>query len=309
MEYVFKAKNLRKRYGKFDALSGVNLEIPKGAIYGFVGKNGAGKTTLIRLMCGLQTPTDGSYEIMGAELGSKEIIKVRHRMGAVVESPAIYKDMTARDNLVQQCLMLGLPDYDNVDDILKLVGLSDTGKKKARSFSLGMRQRLGIGVALCGDPDFIILDEPINGLDPQGIIEIRELILKLNKERGITFLISSHILDELAKIATNYGFIDHGHIVRQMSAEELKQECRKSLRMKVSDVSLLSKIMDEKNVEYKVIDGNTADVYAELNFSDVARDFEKVGCNIIKMEERDESLEAFYLSLLGGGDNAQKSVC
>lgn len=136
MEYVFKAKNLSKRYGKFDALSGVNLEIPKGAIYGFVGKNGAGKTTLIRLMCGLQTPTDGSYEIMGAELGSKEIIKMRHRMGAVVESPAIYKDMTARDNLVQQCLMLGLPDYDNVDDILKLVGLSDTGKKKQEAFPL-----------------------------------------------------------------------------------------------------------------------------------------------------------------------------
>ena len=230
-------------------------------------------------------------------------------MGAVVESPAIYKDMSARDNLIQQCIMLGLPDYSCVDEILELVGLSETGKKKSRSFSLGMRQRLGIGVALCGDPDFIILDEPINGLDPQGIIEIRELILKLNRERGITFLISSHILDELAKIATNYGFIDHGHIVRQMSADELKQECRKSLRMKVSDIGLLSKIMEEKNVEYKVIDGNTADVYAELNFSDVAREFDKVGCNIIKMEERDESLEAFYLSLLGGGEDAQKSVC
>ncbi|WP_026506543.1 ATP-binding cassette domain-containing protein [Butyrivibrio sp. MC2013] len=309
MEYVFKANGISKSYGKFTALSDVNMEIPKGAIYGFVGKNGAGKTTLIRVMTGLQRPTSGSYELMGTKFTDMNISKARRRMGAVVESPAIYLDMSARDNLVQQCLMLGLPDYKCVDEILEIVGLTDTGKKKARNFSLGMRQRLGIGVALCGSPDFVVLDEPINGLDPQGIIEVRELIIKLNRERGITFLISSHILDELAKVATNYGFIDNGHIVRQMTAKELGDECRKSIRMKVSDVKLLAKVMEEKRIDYKIIDSNTADVFADLTFSEMAKDFEKVGCKIINMQEHDESLEAFYLSLLGGNDNVQKSVC
>lgn len=309
MEYVFKTNAVSKKYGKFTALTEVNMEIPKGAIYGFVGKNGAGKTTLIRVMTGLNPPTSGSYELMGKSFDDKDITKARRRMGAVVEAPAIYLDMTAKDNLIQQCLMLGLPDFDCVDEILELIGLADTGKKKARNFSLGMRQRLGIGVALCGSPDFVVLDEPINGLDPQGIIEVRELILKLNKEKGITFLISSHILDELAKIATHYGFIDKGHIVRQMTAEELTDECRKSIRMKVSDISLLSKVMEEKSIDYKVIDSNTADIYAELTFSDVAKDFEEAGCTIINMQEREESLESFYLSLLGGNENVQKSIC
>ena len=172
-------------------------------------------------------------------------------MGAVVEAPAIYKDMTAKDNLIQQCLLLGLPDLKCVDELLKLVGLSDTGRKKAGKFSLGMRQRLGIAIALCGDPDFIILDETTNGLDPQGIIEIRELIIKLNRERGITFLISSHILDELARMATQYGFIDKGHIVRQMSSEELQKECRKSVRMKVNDTGILAKVLEEKRSSTK----------------------------------------------------------
>lgn len=309
MEYVFKSNEISKSYGKFNALSNVNMEISKGAIYGFVGKNGAGKTTLIRVMTGLQRPSSGTYELMGKSFTDKDISESRRRMGAVVESPAVYLDMSARDNLIQQCLMLGLPDYNCVDEILEMVGLAETGKKKARNFSLGMRQRLGIGVALCGSPDFIVLDEPINGLDPQGIIEVRELILKLNRERGITFLISSHILDELAKVATHYGFIDKGHIVRQMTAEELTDECRKSIRMKVSDIKLLSKVMEEKKIDYKVVDSNTADVYADLTFSEVAKDFEKVGCTIINMQEHDESLEAFYLSLLGGNENVQKSVC
>ena len=303
MEFVFKSENLCKKYGGFTALNDLNMEIPKGAIYGFVGKNGAGKTTLIRCLCGLQKPTSGSYELMGIAFEDKNIVKSRQRMGAVVEAPAIYKDMTAKDNLIQQCLLLGLPDLKCVDELLKLVGLSDTGRKKAGKFSLGMRQRLGIAIALCGDPDFIILDEPTNGLDPQGIIEIRELILKLNHERGITFLISSHILDELARMATHYGFIDKGHIVRQMSSEDLQKECRKSVRMKVNDTGILAKVLEEKKTEYKILDSNTADVYAELVFSEIAKECDKAGCTIINMEEHDESLEAFYLSLLGGNEN------
>ena len=304
METVFKGTDLCKKYGKFTALSNLNMEIPKGSIYGFVGKNGAGKTTLIRILCGLQRPTSGSYTLMEKSFDDKTIYKERRRIGAVVETPAIFKDMSARDNLIQQYLMLGLPDYSGIDELLNLVGLGNTGKKKAKNFSLGMKQRLGLAIALCGQPDFIILDEPTNGLDPQGIIEIRELIIKLNREKGITFLISSHILDELSRIATHYGFIDKGRIVRQMSAEELKAECKKSVRMKVADTKILAKIMEEKGIEYKVFDDQNAEVYTEITFSEIAEAFAKENCTIFTMGEHEESLEAFYLSLLGGENNA-----
>lgn len=303
MDYIFKTNNLCKNYGSFAALKDVNMEIPKHSIYGFVGKNGAGKTTLIRLLCGLQTPSSGSYELMGIKNDSADILKARRKMGAVVESPAIYKDLTARDNLIQQCIMLGLADLKNVDELLDIVGLSDTGKKKAKNFSLGMRQRLGLAIALCGNPEFIILDEPTNGLDPQGIIEIRELVIKLNKERGITFLISSHILDELARMATHYGFIDKGHIVRQMSNEALRKESHKAIKMTVNDTKLLAKAIESRGLKYKIIDNRTADIYEDINFSEIAKLCDKTGCTIEKMEENEENLESFYLSLIGGGKN------
>lgn len=304
MEYVFRCEHLVKKYGNFTALTDLSMEIEKGAIYGFVGKNGAGKTTLIRLLTGLQFPTSGKYTLMGHSSDEADLSAERRRLGAVVESPAIFKDLSAKDNLIQQYLMLGLPDFDGIDELLELVGLSDTGKKKAGKFSLGMKQRLGIAMTLCGQPDFIILDEPTNGLDPQGIIEIRELILKLNREQGITFLISSHILDELSRLATHYGFIDKGRMVRQMSAEELQKECRKSVHMKVSDTEVLARIMEEHGIEYKVLDDQLADIYEEVNFSEMAALFAKEDCTIFTMEERDESLEAFYLSLLGGQEDA-----
>ena len=208
MEYILETHNLGKRYKNFKALSDLNMHIEKGSIYGLIGKNGAGKTTLIRLICGLQKPTSGNYSIYGISNLNKKIIEVRKRIGAIVETPSIYLDLTAKENLKEQYKIVGLPSYDGTDEILELVGLSETGSKKAKNFSLGMRQRLGIAIALVGNPDLLILDEPINGLDPEGIIEIRELILKLNKEKGITVLISSHYLDELSKIATHYGFVD-----------------------------------------------------------------------------------------------------
>ena len=201
--------------------------VPKGAIYGFVGKNGAGKTTLIRLICGLQAPTAGGYTLYGVRNTDPSIHRVRRRMGAVVESPAIYLDLTAEDNLRLQARLLGLPSEEGIAPLLELVGLGETGRKKARNFSLGMRQRLGIAVALCGEPDFLALDEPVNGLDPQGIIEMRELILKLNREYQITVLLSSHILDELARLATHYGFLDQGTLVREVSAKEFEAACRR----------------------------------------------------------------------------------
>ncbi len=303
MEYVLKTKDLCKHYRHFKALNGLTMNVPKGSIYGFVGRNGAGKTTLIRLICGLQHPTSGSFEIYGASDTSKDILKARRRMGAVVETPSIYLDMTAEQNLKQQYMILGLPDHSGIADILKLVGLENTGGKKAKNFSLGMRQRLGIAVALCGSPDFLVLDEPINGLDPQGIIEIRELILKLNREEQITVLISSHILDELGRLATHYGFIDSGRIVKEMSAEELEQACRKCMRVTVTDTTSLATVLDGMGMEYKVLDGRTADIFAKPNITQLTLALAERKCELMSVNERDESLESYFISLVGGGSN------
>lgn len=303
MDYVLKTNALCKNYKNFNALNGLSMSIPKGAIYGFVGKNGAGKTTLIRLICGLQEPTSGDYMLYGRKNTDREIVQSRRRMGAVVEVPSIYLDMSAEDNLKQQYCVLGLPSFDGLTDILKLVGLENTGKKKAKNFSLGMRQRLGIAIALAGDPDFLVLDEPVNGLDPQGIIEIRELILKLNREQQITVLISSHILDELSRLATHYGFIDNGRIVKEISAEELEAACRKCVRMEVSDTKALARVLDEMKIDYKIITDKTADVYAKVNISRLTAALAKENCEVISMQEHDESLESYYISLVGGGKN------
>ncbi len=304
MDYVLETNNLTKNYGKFRALQGLTMHIPQGSIYGFVGKNGAGKTTLIRLICGLQTPTSGTYSLYGIDSKQKEIKKSRRRMGAVVETPAIYMEMTAKENLKQQSLILGLPSYDGLDDLLKLVGLENTGKKKAKNFSLGMRQRLGIAIALVGDPDFLVLDEPINGLDPQGIIEIRELILKLNREQNITVLISSHILDELSRLATHYGIIDGGCMVKELSAGELEAACRKKVHITVTNTTPLCTVLDELGVEYKVASQTEADIFAKVNVSQLAQKLSPYGCEILSMQEQDESLEGYYMSLVGGGRNA-----
>ena len=303
MDYVLKTNALCKKYKDYKALNGLSMNVPKGAIYGFVGKNGAGKTTLIRLICGLQEPTSGEYTLYGTKNTDKEILKARRRMGAVVETPSIYLDMTAEDNLKQQYRVLGLPSYDGLADILKLVQLENTGKKKAKNFSLGMRQRLGIAIALVGDPDFLVLDEPVNGLDPQGIIEMRELILKLNREQQITVLISSHILDELSRLATHYGFIDKGQIVKEISAKELDTACRKCIRLEVTNTRTLSRVLDGMNVEYTIVSDKAADVYARVNVSKLTLALAKENCEVISMQERDESLESYYVGLVGGKEN------
>lgn len=303
MEYVLTTSGLSKKYGKFQALSDLTMHIPKGAIYGFVGRNGAGKTTLIRLICGLQEPTQGAYSIYGIDYTDKAISKSRRRMGAVVETPSIYLDMTAEDNLKQQALILGLPSYDSIPEILKLVGLDNTGKKRVRNFSLGMKQRLGIAVALMGNPDFLVLDEPVNGLDPQGIIEIRELILKLNKEKQITVLISSHILDELSRLATHYGFIDKGHLVKEISAAELEAACRKCIKVEVSDTKALVRVLDAEGLEYEVISDTVANIYGKVNLSQLVLALAKEECELISSHEQDESLENYFINLVGGEHN------
>ncbi len=305
MEYVLETSALGKSYVHFKALNNLSMRVPKGSIYGFIGKNGAGKTTLIRVICGLQAPSSGSYSLYGKKNTEREIVKSRRRMGAIVETPAIYLDMTAEENMQQQYRILGLPSFDGIEETLRLVGLSGTGKKKSRHFSLGMRQRLGIAVALAGDPDFLVLDEPVNGLDPQGIIEIRELILKLNRERQITILISSHLLDELSKLATHYGFIDGGRIVREMSAAQLEAACRKCIRIEVSDTKPLAKVLDEMQLEYEILSDKEAHVFAKVNVSQLALALKKNNCEILSLHERDESLESFYMNLVGGSSRKE----
>lgn len=304
MEYILETNSLSKKYGQVGVLRDVTMGIPKGGIYGFVGRNGAGKTTLIRIICGLQQPSAGEFMLYGIKNTDGAIVKARRRMGAVVETPSIYLDMTAEKNLKQQYYVLGLPSFDGLQEILKLVGLDRTGKKKAKNFSLGMRQRLGIAISLVGDPDFLVLDEPSNGLDPQGMIEMRELILKLNRERQITVLISSHMLDELSKIATYFGFIDHGQIVKEMSAQELEIACRKCVHMEVNNTKALACVLDEMQLKYDIISDTRVDVFAKINVSRLVLALEKVNCQVISMEEHDESLESYYISLIGGGKYA-----
>ncbi len=300
MEYVLETKGLQKKYGSLTVLNNVNMHIPRGAIYGFVGKNGAGKTTLIRLICGLQFPTSGEYTLLGISNVSNEIMKSRKRMGAVVETPSVYLEMSAEDNLKEQYRILGLPSFETIPELLQLVGLEGTGKKKAKNFSLGMRQRLGIAVALAGNPDFLVLDEPANGLDPEGIIEMRELILKLNREKGITVLISSHILDELSRLATHYGFIDHGSILREISAEDLEASCRKCLCVTVSDMQALCVTLDEAEIEYRVLSDAQAEIYGSIGVTDLVEALSANGCVISNLHEREEGLESYYMNLIGG---------
>ena len=303
MEDILETKALEKKYGNFKAIDNLNMHIQKGAIYGLIGKNGAGKTTLIRLICGLQKPTNGMYAIYGVLNTDKQITKMRKRVGAIVETPSIRIDADAEDNLKEQYKMLGLPSEDNLKEILKLVGLSKTGKKKAKHFSLGMKQRLGIAIALVGEPDFLILDEPINGLDPEGIIEIRELILKLNKEKGITFLISSHYLDELSKIATHYGFLNKGSIIKEISKQELEENCKKRFEIRVNNVKECIHYLEENELSYEVMTNGKINIYDTIHISEFAVALSKRNCIIEEFNEKEESLENYYINLIGGGDN------
>jgi ABC-2 type transport system ATP-binding protein len=279
------------------------MAVPKGAIYGLVGKNGAGKTTLLRLICGLQEPSSGSYSLYGVSNDRKELLKVRRRMGAVVETPSIYLNMSAGENLEQQALILGLPDVNGLGELLELVGLENAGPKKAGHFSLGMRQRLGLAVALVGDPDFLVLDEPTNGLDPQGIVDLRELILKLNRERRVSFLVSSHILGELSRTATHYGIIDRGRMVKELSARELEQSCRKRLVLQVTDTAALARTLDGLHLEYKILSDSEAELFAKPNVTRLAAALAEAGCEILDLREKDENLESYFLSLVGGGQH------
>lgn len=303
MDYVLTTNALTKDYGHFKALRGLSMHVPKGSIYGLVGKNGAGKTTLLRVICGLQSVTNGEYTLYGIKNKDSSISQVRKKMGAVIETPAIYLDMTAKSNLKEQFRIAGISSYKDIPELLKLVGLENTGWKKARHFSLGMRQRLGIAIALTGNPDLLILDEPTNGLDPQGIIEMRELLLKLNRERGITILISSHILDELSRLATHYGFINDGEMLQEISAENLEAACQKHIRFEVSNMPIFVQMLNNLNIQYKVISQDCAEIYSQINLSQLTLALAKLDCEILSVREHDESLEMYFMKLIGGDGN------
>jgi len=299
MEYVLKARSIFKKYGDENVLNNLTINVPKGAIYGLIGKNGAGKTTLIRIICGLQEPTSGDYSIYEYNYKDENILKSRKRMGAVVETPAIYLNLSAKENIMHQYRVLGLPSFDGVDSLLKMVGLGDVGKKKTRQFSLGMKQRLGIAIALVGNPDFIVLDEPINGLDPQGIIELRELLIKLNQEKGITILISSHILGELSRVATWYGFVDRGRIVKEISAKELDEKCRKCMQLTVDNINNLVCALDKEGIEYEILSNDKANIFSKISITKLSDILKEGNCQLISVIENDETLESFYMNLVG----------
>ncbi len=311
MEYVLKTNNLSKLYRRKlsriyfsePALKGLNMSVPKGSIYGLVGKNGAGKSTLIRIICGLEDKTCGDFSIFSVSSRDKNITKVRRRMGAVVETPSIHLELSARENIIQQYTVLGLPADDSIDKLLKSVNLEKSGNKKVKDFSLGMKQRLSIAIALSGEPDFLVLDEPINGVDPQGIIDIRELLLKINREKGVTILISSHILDELSRIATHFGFIEKGKIVEEISRDELLQKCKKCVKLRVSDVKQLSMLLEKEKTEYEILSDCEANIFGEVDVSDLIFKLKEFSCDVKSVTEHDETLESYYVNLLGGGEN------
>ena len=298
MNFVLETNCLRKKYKHHEALKGVYMHVPKDSVYGLIGRNGAGKTTLMRLLTGVQRESGGSYSLFGVDKNSPEIKKERRRIGAMIESPSIFLDLSAEENLKIQYRILGLPSFSSIPEILDLVGLSDTGKKKVSSFSFGMKERLGIAMALAGHPDILILDEPINGLDPEAIVEMRELIIRLNREMHMTIIVSSHILDELSKVATYYGFLDDGVMVKEISAEEMAKECRKAMRIRVESLEQAAHALSLSGWEYSVVDDDTLDVYGEIRIKDVVDCLKDAG--IIDVDKRNENLEGYFISTVGG---------
>lgn len=302
MDNVLTTHGLTKRYKNQLAVNCVNMTIRRGDIYGFVGENGSGKTTVIRLITGLIFPNNGSFALFGIDNRSADIGKARSRVGAIVESPSIYMNMSAYDNLKTQCAILGTGDDDKIRAVLTDVGLEALyeEKKHASNFSLGMRQRLGIAMALLGDPDFLILDEPMNGLDPAGIVGIRELILKLNRERGITFLISSHILTELSLVATKYGIISKGRLIKEITAEQLHSECSRTTVITADDPQKLAQVVNScvsNRIEYTP---NGVKIIGDVELNTLLSAIIADGVNILSINSSETSFEEYYLSVIGG---------
>ncbi len=304
MENILTIRNVSKKYKNQTVLNKFNMTINKGDIYGFVGENGSGKTTIIRTITGLIFPYEGDIELFGVSYKDKKILSARKNIGAIVETPSIYANMSAKDNLLTQAIILNIKNEEKIIEVLEYVGLdyllNDT--KRAGDFSLGMRQRLGIAMALLSDPKFIVLDEPMNGLDPAGIVEIRELILKLNRDKNITFLISSHILSELSLIATKYGIISKGHMIKEITNYELQQECRKYILLSSTDNNVLYNLLINKFKKEDVnIYQNEIKLYGEHNINELFKLFIGNNINITSFKTVVTGIEEYYLSLISGG--------
>ena len=293
-DFILKVEGVCKDYGKAHVLEDMSFTVPKGSIFGLVGRNGAGKTTIMRIIAGLQKPTKGTieYGFDNKKLGN---------VGALVELPSIYSNASARDNLIYQYINLGLKVDESVDRSLEFVGLGDTGKKKAGKFSLGMRQRLGIAMAMTGDPEVLILDEPINGLDPQGIIQIRDLLVRLNREKGVTIIISSHILSELSKLATDFAFVEKGRVVREVNAEAVENAGGLVSEFYSGTPEQLIPVLCEFGLA-PTIDPKTGIIYAKgyYNLSDVVIAANNVGVNIARVVTKETDLETYFVKLVGG---------
>ena len=299
---VCSTMKLNKKYGQVYALRDVSITINKGEIYGLIGKNGAGKTTLMRVIAGLVFPTSGTIELFGCN-NKQDLNKARCKTGFMIEAPSINLSMTAKENLLLYGILRGEVKQNHFDDLLKLVGLSDVGKKKARNFSLGMKQRLGIAIALIGNPQFLILDEPINGLDPVGVKEVRDLLIRLRNERDIAILLSSHNLPELYQVATQYIIIDRGEVKEELSLQELEKQCRQYLSIRSDQPQM---VIDLLSTKLHVVDFISAPD-SSLKFFDgidkvdeIAKLLHEHGILVTTLSVQDESLENYFLSLIGG---------
>lgn len=299
-EYAVRTNNLSKRYGAKAAVSHLNMEVKAGDIYGFIGRNGSGKSTTLKMCCGLVHPTEGEAFLYGTDVKDQT---ARRRVGMLIEDAGLYPHMTARDNMILKAKCLGLADLSSVDPILELMGLAHAGKKKIRQFSMGMKQRLGIAMALLGNPDLLILDEPINGLDPEGIREVRECLLNLNEEAGKTIIISSHILGELSKLATRYGIIKDGELIQQISRKQLEEKCRDYLELKVDNGDRTAALLSEHypSLHYEAADRHRIHVF---DFSEPALLTEllvKNGISVYSCSLHQLDLEQYFLELMEGG--------
>lgn len=297
MESILKVNGVSKSYKHGRVLSDVCMNIQKGDIYGFVGKNGAGKTTLIRVIAGLADADEGHFELFGIDSKSKQIDLARRKICAMVETPAVYPDLSASGNLKMQCLITG-QNYSCIKELLAFVNLSDTGRKKAKDFSLGMRQRLGIAMALVSKPEFILLDEPINGLDPEGIKQVRDLLLKMHEERGVTILISSHILTELSLFATRYGFIDGGRMIKEATAEEISRATSEGCYIESDDLSKAMEILNNLGYSCSLHESGIR-VESDIDLMRVCAEFAKVKINLIKHVRNNLDLESYFMRLIG----------
>lgn len=299
---ILVTRSLCKKYGENYAAKNLNITVKKGDIYGLVGKNGAGKTSLIRMALSMAHPTSGEVELFGAT-NEKDRIKEHAKIGAMIETPSFYPYLSAKENLEYYRIQRGIIGKECVNEALEIVGLSDVGKKKFKGFSLGMKQRLGIALAIMGSPDFLILDEPINGLDPMGIKEVRDMLIKLNKLKGTTILISSHILGELSQLATCYGFINNGELIEEISVEQLENKCKHYLAIKVDNAEKATTILEEnlKCKDYEVLNNNSIRVYGYLEEPEVvSKSLFNGGVMISSLERVGSNLEEYFLNLIGG---------